>query len=308
MFIISPRVGLCNQLQTIVKGILLAIRYNRNLYIHDFQIDLQSGKLANCNEIFDIDKMNEFLQNKLQTPIQLLHTIDTNILDNLHTYHLPNIDYNKIFFNPYINDDIEANQHMEIIYLGSIISLDIHKSFQYSPGDYSDNNLYYVIMNNITFHPMLYRLKESMKQQLHITNFHCIHLRIEDDALGHFSKYYKLSIDEYNTMLKKFYEDAITRIGQDQTNIYICSGMLEFHNTINLQYYEDLMNSNTLLVDKKHIVVDEYYLHNRELIAILDLLLAFDSDRFVGSAISSFSQVIHTHHIYAKKESVLFVR
>ena len=41
MFIISPRGGLCNQLQTIVKGILLAIKYNRNLYIYiNFKLTL----------------------------------------------------------------------------------------------------------------------------------------------------------------------------------------------------------------------------------------------------------------------------
>jgi hypothetical protein len=82
--------------------------------------------------------------------------------------------------------------------------------------------------------------------------------------------------------------------------------MLEFNNKINLKYYENLIGMNILLRDKKNINLDNYYLHNRELIAIIDLLLSFDSDLFIGSGISSFSQVINTHHIYYKKQSTLF--
>jgi hypothetical protein len=55
MFIISPRIGLCNQLQTIVKGLLLSIKYNRNIYIHKFQIDLYSNRLTDINHILNIN-------------------------------------------------------------------------------------------------------------------------------------------------------------------------------------------------------------------------------------------------------------
>ena len=54
MFIIQPRIGLCNQLQTIVKGILLSIKYNRNLYIDNFQIDLTSCSLSDINDILNV--------------------------------------------------------------------------------------------------------------------------------------------------------------------------------------------------------------------------------------------------------------
>jgi hypothetical protein len=82
--------------------------------------------------------------------------------------------------------------------------------------------------------------------------------------------------------------------------------MLEFDNTINLNYYTNLMKNNILLCDKKNINLDEDILHNRELIAIIDLLISFDSDIFIGCHISSFSQVIHIHHTHVNKKSVLF--
>jgi hypothetical protein len=305
MFIISPRIGLCNQLQTIIKGILLAIKYNRDIYINQFQIDLKSGKLTDINKILNIHEINQFLENTIKTPIKILTDIDANIINKLEEYCLPNIDYKNIATNVYINDDIELNRHMEIIYLGNIVSLDTNKSFNCKWGEYTDTNFYYLVMNNIIFHPTFYTLKDVIKQELKLTNFNCIHLRIEDDALKHFSYCYKLSIEDYNKKIIDFYENAITNILSPDQKIYMCSGMLEFDNTINLTYYENLMK-NTLLCDKKNIVLDDYYLHNRELIAIIDLLISLDSDFFVGCHISSFSQVINAHHKYYNKNSILF--
>ena len=232
MFIISPRIGLCNQLQTIVKGILLAIKYNRNIYIDKFQIDLESNRLADIHDILDINKMNVFLKDVIKTHIVILNTLNTNIYSNLDKYKLPNVDYNNIPYSTYINDDIELNKHMEIIYLGNIVSLCIFKSFNYSWVDYSSDNLYHVIMNNIKFNQIFYKLKDYIKQELNLTNFNCIHLRIEDDAIKHFSHCYNLSCDEYNRNLINFYNNNITCISEDKKPIYICSGMLKFQNKL----------------------------------------------------------------------------
>ena len=127
MFIISPRIGLCNQLQTIVKGILLGIKYGRNIYIDQFQIDLSSGRKCDINNILDIAKINMFLQDVLKTHIKILYMIDKNITDNLYNYCLPNIDYKQIPTMNYINDIIESNLHMKIIYLYNIVSIDIYR-------------------------------------------------------------------------------------------------------------------------------------------------------------------------------------
>jgi hypothetical protein len=67
-----------------------------------------------------------------------------------------------------------------------------------------------------------------------------------------------------------------------------------------------MMKNNKLLCDKSNIILDAYYLNNRELIAIIDLLLSYDSDLFIGSGISSFSINVHIHHIYSKKPSTLY--
>jgi hypothetical protein len=55
------------------------------------------------------------------------------------------------------------------------------------------------------------------------------------------------------------------------------------------------MKNNKLLCDKRTVPINEYYLNNRELIAIIDLLIAYDSDNFIGCGISSFTQTIKTY-------------
>ena len=305
MFIISPRIGLCNQLQTIVKGILLSIKYNKNIYIDKFQIDLKSYKLCDINFILDIEQINDFLKKKVKTSIKILNKVDENITNNLDSYVLPNIDYTKIPTMSYINDDIELNKNMEIIYLGNIVSLDIYKTFNYEYNNYSDNNLYYLIMTNIKFKCEFYKIKNFIKEELKLNNFNCVHLRIEDDALSHFSMCYNLSIEDYNKQILNFYNNNITNLGKNQ--IYISSGMLDFNNSINNKYYENIMKNNNLLCDKKNINIDNYYLNNRELIAIIDLLIAYDSENFVGCHISSFSQVIKCYFKLIKnKDCILF--
>ena len=301
MFIVSPRIGLCNQLQTIVKGILLGIKYNRNIYIDNFQIDLSSGRTCNIEQILDIPKINIFLQSKTQ--IRILNNIDKNIINNLNNYVLPNVDYNSIPNMSYINDCIDLNEHMNIIYLGNIVSLNVKQSFDYDYNDYSDNNLYYLIMINLSFNEIFYKMKDHLKTELKLTNYNCIHLRIEDDALEHFAHCYKLSVNDYNKKLLNFYDEQIKICNKNKT--YVSSGMLQFHNKTNFNYYNNLIK-NTTCCDKRNITLDKHYLNNRELIAIVDLLIAYDSDYFVGCWISSFSQLISNYFKYNKKQSVLF--
>jgi hypothetical protein len=46
--------------------------------------------------------------------------------------------------------------------------------------------------------------------------------------------------------------------------------------------------------------------NNRELIAIVDLLIAFDSEEFMGCWISSFSQIINVYFKNKGKKTDLF--
>uniref|UniRef100_A0A6C0B9Z3 O-fucosyltransferase family protein n=1 Tax=viral metagenome TaxID=1070528 RepID=A0A6C0B9Z3_9ZZZZ len=300
MFIVSPRIGLCNQLQTIVKGILLGIKYSRNIYINKFQINLYNNDLCDINEILDIDKINEFLESKNITNCKLLKKIDDDIINNIDSFKLNDINYEIIAQMSFINQYIESNSDKNIIYLGNIVSLCILQSFDYSWHDY--NNLYYLLMCKLKFRENFYEIKDMIKYNLGLNNYTTIHLRIEDDALKHFSHCYNLSLNDYNEKLLSFYNDKINNINQ---KMYICSGMFKYDNKINYEYYKNLLEKNNLICDKKNIVVDSYYLDNRELIAIIELLIAFDSEEFIGCGISSFSRAIENYFKCEKNKSVV---
>lgn len=289
MFIVSPRIGLCNQLQTIVKSILLGIKYNRNIYINKFQTHLYNKNLCDINQILDIKKINDYIKT-LNTKIMILPKIDNNIINNIQKYYLPKINYNTISRETNINNYIEKNLNKNILYLGNIVSLDIYTSFGYHWNDY--NNLYYNLMSNIVFHDKFYKIKDYIKNTLSLTNYRTIHLRIEDDAIKHFSNCFKMSVNEYNDKLLDFYNKAIIKNPQPS---YICSGILDYDNKLNYKYYTDLMKNNIFLFDKKNIHIDDYYLKNRELIAIVDLLIAYDSDHFIGNGASSFTLAINAY-------------
>lgn len=299
IFIVSPRIGLCNQLQTIVKGILLGIKFNRNIYIDKFQINLYNNDLWDINKILNINKTNDFLLSINVTNCKIINEIDKNIINNIANYKLPTINYNNIQEQTCINNHIEKNLDKNIIYLGNIVSLCLNKSFNYTWGDYS--NLYYLIISNIKFHDNFYKIKEEIKTKLNLKNYTTIHLRIEDDALRHFSHCYKLTIDEYNQKLLSYYNSKIKVIKQ---NMYICSGIFKYDNKINYNYYINLKKNNNLIYDKSNVTIDNIYLNNRELIAIIEMLIAYDSDKFIGCGISSFSRCIENYFKCNKKNNI----
>jgi hypothetical protein len=298
MFIVSPNGGLCNQLQTIIKCMLLGMKYNRNIYIDKFHIDYKKNDFVDINCILNIEKMNKFLINNNILNFKIIDKIDITDFSN---FKLSSLDYNILPSMDYINNHIEENLDKNIIYLGNIVSLETYKSFGYIWTDY--NNFYHFFMRNIIFQDIFYTLKETIKTNLNLTNYTCAHLRIEDDCILYFSSYYKLNVDEYNNKLLSFYTDKIKNI---TNNIYICSGILYFDNKINYNYYQNLKNDNNLICDKQNIDIDNYYSSNRELIAIVDLLIAYDSISFIGNNISSFSLAINNYFKYKECKTELF--
>ena len=172
MFIVSPRIGLCNQLQSIVKAILLGIKYERNVYIDKFQINLYSSDLCDIHEILNVEKINNYLMSKKIQKCKILDEIDQDILNDLESYKIKNINYEEISSLHYINDKIDESLHMPIIYLGNVVSLCISKSFDCQWGDFG--NSYYNLMSNLVFHDKFYDVKEKIKKSLNLIMYYYI--------------------------------------------------------------------------------------------------------------------------------------
>jgi hypothetical protein len=300
IFIINPRMGLCNQLQSIIKGILLAEKYKRDLYINKFQTDLYSKNLCNIKKVLDIEKINLLLKQQ-NIHVSLISKLDYVMITKIKKVR--NIDNEDNATLTVMNNIIEegANLEADILDIGNPVSLCIEETFGLKWNDYS--NKYYKIISNIQFHDDFYKEKEKIKSKLELTNYICMHLRIEDDALQHFSNCYKMTVEQYNEILLNYYLDKINKY--TSSKIYICTGIRNYANNLNYEFYKELINKNSHLTDKNNII-DDYYLQNRELIAIIDLLIAVDSEYFIGCGISSFSVYINSIHINKGKKSDLF--
>jgi hypothetical protein len=297
LFIIQPRLGLCNQIKTIVNAILLGYKYSRDIYIDNFQANCNDeNSYCDINTILDLDKMNIILsENNIN--IKILKTIDDDIKEKIEL--LENIDYSSIQNILYITDIIEKNSHKQYLNIGNPVSVCVQTTFGSGVGD-----LYWNLSRNIKFHENFYNLKNKIIDELNLQNYISMHMRIENDAVHFFACCYNLTSSEYNNKLLDFYLKQINE--NNGQKIYISSSVSYFGNSVNYSFYNDLVKNNNNLYDKTNINIDEYYLKNRELLAIIDLLIAYDGEKFIGSWISSYSQNINNYFLSKGKESILF--
>lgn len=319
IFITEPRGGLCNQLISITNSIIISNIYNRNLYINQFQ-KISDGNpytnLSNITSVINIDNLNNLLSS-LKINIKVLSNIDSDILTS--AINVGGSNYNNIKHGDnreeYINN-IEQVQNISVLNIGNPVNLQIDKSSQ---------ELFDIIITKIPFKKIFYDIKNHIKKNLNIHNssYDCCHLRIENDAIDYFSKFYNKSKYTYNEELLNFYTKNI-----NLTKItYVCTGLnIKYSSDVienNINFYNNL-KSNSKLVDKTNILIDlnkdEKFLStnegkeflkynfnlNREFSAILDLLISYDSNYFIGLGISSYSRVIRIHFNNTNKKTLIY--
>jgi len=86
-------------------------------------------------------------------------------------------------------------------------------------------------------------------------------------------------------------------------NIY-ASTSLGLNDNINNDFYEEIKKKYNL-IDKSDLIKDFKDNNYREILAIIDIIIAKDSELFIGTDWSSFSCNIHHTHIINDKKSIL---
>lgn len=300
IFIVKPCGGLCNQLQCITKGILLGQEYNRDIYIDMFHKNVYNNNKCAITEVLNITELNCMIT-KLNININVLTTLDPHIECNIKPLY--GVEYNKIPTLITLNNIIELEENQNTLYLdiGAPVSLCIYKSFGLHFNDYS--NPYHTIICNMPFHTKFYDIANAIKTHLNLTDYTCIHLRIEDDAIDYYSSVFKIEKGALTSVLLHFYINQINK--NYDRRIYICTGLSYFKNTHNT-FYKLLKTTNSNIVDKQDFKIDNYYTQNRELLAIIDYIIARDATKFVGWGFSSFSILLHVLHKNKDNPSELF--
>ena len=286
--IIRPKYGLCNQLLAISKGIIFGLITNRNIIYSSFQMDYRDiNNICDFHDIIDIKYLEEIIPN--------LKIYSNNSLNSIKINTNNNDDISMIKeFVPLLL--IENNKNIQYLDIDNPISAEI--PYQYY-------NLFKYININIKFTDKYINIADNIKKSINLSNYICIHLRLEDDALNfmkiHSKKEYDINYINNIYQLKYINELNILKYQCPNKQIFICTS-LGIDDNINNIFYEKIKESYKL-IDKNNFIdkTNKY----REIYGIIDYIIAKDADIFIGVDWSSFSINLNDFFIDKKKSSKL---
>ena len=262
-----PYAGLCNQLYLITNHIHDAYSKGVKIFIHKINIDIFKKERVFANEVLDIEKTNKNLKKLLGIDILGIDILVLNFPDIID--YIPKL----------------------CIYPVSSIE----------------------ILNCLEFHGSIIKNVESIKSQISFSTFNGIHFRLDIDAILHYTfgkevydkfmdfanidlrlaeEYFKLldetKIEKYCLFLMKQYFTFITHFGFEKT-WYISSSITKYdiHKPMKI-YLKQLVDFITNHGGSYYIPSKIY--QQRELNALVDLLILRDSEKMIGFEGSSFSE------------------
>jgi hypothetical protein len=237
----SPKSGLCNQLFNLITSMILAVKKSKTkLIVKDFLIDFSSSEYVPLSSIIDYEEFNIFLIKNYN--IELVRQSDINI-------------------------DITD---IEYIYDFKWINLLNRKMFD-------------EIIKNITFNKKYYDLSNDffMNNNIELSKkINVLHLRLEDDAIEHWSKYHNMYFqkdwmdkESFKTIVANKYIDAIKNHLSIEDELIVLS-----YSTSNLVI--DYLNTHGY----KYYLREKDITMGREINGIIDLLIGSTCNNvFIGN-------------------------
>jgi hypothetical protein len=303
-YIIKPKNGLCNQLMSISKGIILGIINNRDVIFNGFQLDYKNfDNICSFEKIIDIKNLQKILD-KNNIDIRVYSRRDINgIKLQINDESLTDIATISNIL-PILNS--EFNIEPEYLDIGCPISTKIPDEYQH---------IINYIDNNIKFTDYFINITKEIKKKLKLNEYICIHIRLEDDSINFMKEQNNnLSLNEINTIYKNKYIEELDNLKLLKKKIYACTS-LGINNNINNIFYDEIKKKYNI-IDKNDIMTLDNEIKNklldftiendcREIYGIIDFLIAKESLLFIGSDWSSFSIYIHSYHLNKLKESRL---
>jgi len=301
--------GLTNQIFSFINSIIIAYKNNEKVVIVDnFLDDFSKQNYTPISKIFNINKINIFL--KKTYDIIIIDKYDVNLkinsikygtVDNnvdltdyiIQNYYKNNvlcikkdINFNSIkgdpclnikknvFLNYTINDYLIDEIYQEI--LTNNISIDILNSEYKNTFDWIntyDKIMFENILINIYYNIDFIEKSKNILQKIDINKkINVIHLRIEDDAIQHWSKMNNMSMINFKTYIENKYINLIQKfISKTDENIILSHSI----------------NNNVVNFLKKNNYschFNEKYFEDREKNAIIDLITTnYCNNIFIGN-------------------------
>jgi len=276
-----PFAGLCNQLYLITNHIHSALNNGTKLYVHKFNIDIFCKERILACEVFDIYKTNENLKRLLGTFILQLECPETiDFIPKLCIYPVSSIPIlNCLEFNESILKKVKDIQSIfSNGYYSIHFRLDIDAIIHYTFGE----KVYHQFMD-------LANQNEILAKQF-------------------FETLDSSKIEKYCLFLMKQYFTFITQFGFEKT-WYISTSLTKYsiHDPM-LPFLQQLVN---FIINNGGV----YYIPHknfgqRELNALIDLLILRDSNKLIGFEGSSFSEgyCLKVNSIRKVTKEYLFVK
>ena len=290
--------GLCNQLYSLVTCICDCINNDVNiLFINKFYKSINTSNYCNVDQVININKFNYYLaQHKIYIVdsknftfnIDYAYVIDNNIkildvTEELKTFVINNeviISNDKKIFKSKLEENKEYILTIKYSLNNGYFeeNCPIKNNKLITDIDYNFNHLnfniysvvglkdkfFWDILQNIEFCDDFIEKADNMKntiKKLNYNKINCIHLRLEDDFIKHYSEKLQMDENEIKEKLEKYYINAIkkTILPSDLTIILT--------NDMNNNVVKFLLENNYNIIRSEKIYKD------REFNAIIDLEL-----------------------------------
>lgn len=319
--------GLSNQIFAFITSILIAnvLTHEKAVIYKDFLCDYQGNKLDSISNIFDLKKMNVYLQKNFD--VVIFDKEDVNLKINTVTYGTDNdnciditkevihhfykdntffisqnVDFNSIGGDPYphISKKLYINYSLNEYNFNEVFEEDRKKDiiFNLNNADYKYTLSWINNHHKETFDELLRHIYFTPKFLEISNNFinknidkskktNILHLRLEDDAMIHWCRMNNMQKNEFKTYIEDKYIDIISRnISKEDNNI-----ILSYSQDNNVINFMKNNNYNYFFIEKNKNL-------GRETNAIIDLLISnacnnifignFDMSKLWGSTFSYF--------------------
>ena len=277
--------GLCNQLLSLISAILFCIRAKKELLVVDkFLTEINTNSYCSISQVFNLIEINKYL-NKYKLKIVDGFNINSSAFRPI-SWDVITLakKHNNTRLLAFI-DEIYSNLYFSK-YLMSYASIFIIDKLNYNPivCDQSDDI-------NVEDH-LESRVGDKDTDNIEDTNIeninkkiNVIHLRIEEDAIHHWSAQNNMNQNAFKRLLSVKYIELIKNNIQKEDITLVLTG-----NTNNdvVQFMKE-NEYNVMFVDKKFNTNQP----GRELNAIVDLIIGrYCNNIFIGCGGSTFSELL----------------
>lgn len=236
--------GFCNQLNHMIHGVIRCISENIDvMVVNDFKLEIHSDEICPIGDVVDMRKWNEYLRSEYGLTVVserefsvLVNTAYYGTMDNMMDVRAPFDAHFRRGDKYLVDPSFHLNQLSHDPVPGTEKSLRV----VYNVGSYQVSKIYPAenihldfactreglswilyeslaesrvwhenLMQRLPLHPRFYEEARSWAERMP-NPVHVLHLRMEDDAILHWSKQNKMAPDMFRGTLASKYIDVLT--------------------------------------------------------------------------------------------------